>query len=125
MLFHLHLPPNTYQFERPEPQHDNPNRLKVCPTCCTLWCRLTGLPNHPYAVDAVACKLCITNCHFSQVPGSLLACSSAYLDDIDLLNYLPRELLEREFHLTLRAIENANIPHSAATWDITSWRYAE
>lgn len=79
-------------------------KLLVCPRCCRLWAKML-IQNEGYAhAITILCQDCE---HFesyldSEVPGSLLEQGQHMHLDWDILDYLPSELLKREFDLHIK-----------------------
>ena len=100
----------TYQFERPEVDSRGfhlGSWAKYCPICLGGWAHMTavidGLLDGSHSVRGQLCADCGQQVKHkpAYVPGSLLEepqmnCQTL---DWDLLLYLPRELLLREFYL--------------------------
>lgn len=95
----------------------------ICPHCDQIWARiqLAPSPEHPRYWDAWVTDANCAECYGSAydesgIPGSLLVeFPGAY--GIQLLRALPRELLDREFTLHLKALEYGRsnpIQHAAS-----------
>lgn len=109
-----------YTFDRPLRLYYN-DCLKVCPVCCRIWAKLSA-GGRIHCVDEVCCSSCYANEYFSQVPGSLITCTSWKTIDYDLLNYLPRALLIRELELTIKATQNApSVTNSRLTLGLSDY----
>lgn len=92
------------------------SRAKICPWCLKIWARmLAGTP--PYGVEMQSCEDCNGKDGENIVPGSLLDDRVSWTLDLDLLKYLPPELIEREYKLHMRHYEQstANSPSSPRT----------
>ena len=82
------------------------NRLLVCPWCKEIWAEFrVGSETVASYPNTAGCDLGPWTDPSHPVPGSLL--ENPYVRDgvdLDLLYFLPPKLLEREFHLTLKAL---------------------
>lgn len=91
--------------------------LLVCPVCCTIWAKLT-MENDTKAhrPQAAVCQSCFPTREAwdGSWPGSILQndliSTSGW--DQELLKAMPLELLQREFELTLKVIENDTVSNT-------------
>lgn len=96
-----------YQFERPEVDSRGfvmGSSAKFCPICMKGWAQITAVANEAmkyHCVRGQLCRGCYEYYSSGPMPGSLLEepQTNCQTVDWDLLSYLPRELLLREFHL--------------------------
>lgn len=118
-----------YSFQRPEPDSRgflSISCAKVCPYCLRQWARLTcsDIPEdvwyvrHWYSVVGQCCCDCLPPLlESAPIPGSLLEepQTNCQTLDWDLLNYLPPELLLREFHLHHSIYQRLNNVNTTTT----------
>lgn len=82
------------------------SQLLICPECHRMWAKIL-LADEPLAWPRAAfCAMCNRADMMRPVPGTLLLEEGLAAIDESLLAALPQELLEREFKLHDKAIEN-------------------
>lgn len=91
------------------------SQLLVCPACHRCWAKLL-LADEPLAWPRAAfCAMCGQSDMLRPVPGSLLLEEGLGAIDESLLDALPQPLLEREFKLHEKAIDNGSISRADAS----------
>jgi hypothetical protein len=100
---------NEYMIERPEVDSYRGfflhSRAKVCPLCLTIWARIEREGEQVYGIEPQSCEYCNGLDNPGIVPGSLLDDRISWTIDMDLLDYLPAELIQREYYLHLKHFE--------------------
>jgi hypothetical protein len=81
------------------------SRAKVCPVCLEVWALIRTEKGGPFGIESQFCAGCRQGFDGEVVPGSLLDDRVSWTVDWDLVRYLPMALLQREFDLHVRAIQ--------------------
>jgi hypothetical protein len=81
------------------------SRAKVCPKCLEVWALMRTEKGGPFGIESQFCEGCRQGLDGEVVPGSLLDDRVSWTVDWDLIRYLPVALLQREFELHVRAIQ--------------------
>lgn len=78
----------------------------ICPICRQKWGEINAAGEHLFVPEMVSCPICKWTDEFHPVFGSLLV-NSQFSEEVDwdLLNYLPLDLLWREFDLTMESLK--------------------
>ena len=97
----------TYELERPgwdvTGKHYS-SRALVCPFCTTVWARISVERDMCLWCSTVPCERCPWHTLLKPgVPGSLLEQGIHQHVDRELIDYLPRALLERELRVHLKS----------------------
>lgn len=92
------------------------SRVMFCPVCLNIWAKLTIEGQRIYTPQMVSCTACDWKSDLSPVPGSLIDYDiPASGIDVELLYTLPKDLLEREFQLTIKAAEKWSVSHETGS----------
>src|SRR5215467_2501506 len=82
------------------------SRAKLCPQCLEVWAIIKkDESNEAFAIESQRCAGCPPQFFSEPIPGSLIEDRTTLDLDLDLIDYLPDELKQREFDLLVRTLE--------------------